>query len=132
MRFQEQKIKKKLLGPQPGQAPFKFTIAESLETIKDQYNFLQAQIHSLKMELEKLASEKTDMQRHYVMYYEMSYGLNVEMHKQTEISKRYSAIIGQILPYLTQDHQQQVAQAVDRAKQVTMSELSAIIGNTTY
>ncbi|KAK2119660.1 hypothetical protein P7K49_001046 [Saguinus oedipus] len=22
------------------------------------------------------------MQRHYVMYYEMSYGLNIEMHKQ--------------------------------------------------
>ncbi|XP_021574821.1 transducin-like enhancer protein 3 isoform X14 [Carlito syrichta] len=47
------------------------------------------------------------MQRHYVMYYEMSYGLNIEMHKQ---------------------HQQQVAQAVERAKQVTMTELNAIIG----
>ncbi|XP_048469881.1 transducin-like enhancer protein 1 [Rhincodon typus] len=34
------------------------------------------------MECEKLASEKTEMQRHYVMYYEMSYGLNLEMHKQ--------------------------------------------------
>ena len=34
------------------------------------------------MECEKLATEKTEMQRHYVMYYEMSYGLNVEMHKQ--------------------------------------------------
>ena len=30
-------------------------------------------------------------------YYEMSYGLNVEMHKQTEIVKRMSAIIGQVL-----------------------------------
>ena len=39
-------------------------------------------LHSLKMELEKLAQEKSEMQRHYVMYYEMSYGLNVEMHKQ--------------------------------------------------
>lgn len=76
---------------------------------------------SLKLECEKLASEKTEMQRHYVMvslnrfwvfgqrpgcgfrfgrkeeqrgavltllsslfsqYYEMSYGLNIEMHKQ--------------------------------------------------
>ncbi|XP_029139161.1 transducin-like enhancer protein 3 isoform X9 [Protobothrops mucrosquamatus] len=37
----------------------------------------------------------------------MSYGLNIEMHKQ---------------------HQQQVAQAVERAKQVTMTELNAIIG----
>eukprot|EP00069_Balaena_mysticetus_P002856 bmy_16403T0 len=37
----------------------------------------------LKLECEKLASEKTEMQRHYVMYYEMSYGLNIEMHKQS-------------------------------------------------
>ncbi|VTJ57565.1 Hypothetical predicted protein, partial [Marmota monax] len=40
----------------------------------------------LKLECEKLASEKTEMQRHYVMYYEMSYGLNIEMHKQDPVS----------------------------------------------
>ncbi|XP_066599141.1 protein groucho-like isoform X5 [Prorops nasuta] len=62
-------------------------------------------------------------------YYEMSYGLNVEMHKQTEIAKRLNAIIGQILPFLSQEHQQQVATAVDRAKQITMSELNSIIGD---
>uniref|UniRef100_A0A1B0GIE9 Groucho/TLE N-terminal Q-rich domain-containing protein n=2 Tax=Lutzomyia longipalpis TaxID=7200 RepID=A0A1B0GIE9_LUTLO len=80
------------------------------------------------MECEKLAQEKTEMQRHYVMYYEMSYGLNVEMHKQTEISKRLNAIIAQIVPFLSQEHQQQVATAVDRAKQITMTELNAVIG----
>jgi len=68
------------------------------------------------------------MQRHYVMYYEMSYGLNVEMHKQTEIAKRLNAIIAQVIPFLSQEHQQQVAAAVERAKQVTMTELNAIIG----
>lgn len=65
--------------------------------------------YSLKLECEKLASEKIEIQRHYVMvnwfslvnysfcmsfncltffvyqYYEMSYGLNVEMHKQVEM-----------------------------------------------
>ncbi|XP_029139160.1 transducin-like enhancer protein 3 isoform X8 [Protobothrops mucrosquamatus] len=41
----------------------------------------------------------------------MSYGLNIEMHKQ---------------------HQQQVAQAVERAKQVTMTELNAIIGQQQF
>lgn len=74
---------------------------------------------SLKLECEKLASEKTEMQRHYVMvsagtntlarfslmpatengfhdfdldvflffqYYEMSYGLNIEMHKQVGLN----------------------------------------------
>ncbi|CAA9998713.1 unnamed protein product [Nesidiocoris tenuis] len=83
---------------------------------------------NLKMEIEKLAQEKTEMQRHYVMYYEMSYGLNVEMHKQTEIGKRLNAIITQILPFLSQEHQNQVASAVERAKLVTMTELNAIIG----
>ncbi|XP_023227323.1 transducin-like enhancer protein 4 isoform X6 [Centruroides vittatus] len=113
--------------PQPGQ-PFKFTVTESCDRIKEEFSFLQAQYHSLKLECEKLASEKTEMQRHYVMYYEMSYGLNVEMHKQTEIAKRLNAIIAQILPFLSQEHQQQVAAAVERAKQVTMTELNAIIG----
>ncbi|KAM8795102.1 transducin-like enhancer protein 2 [Eudromia elegans] len=68
------------------------------------------------------------MQRHYVMYYEMSYGLNIEMHKQAEIVKRLSAICAQIIPFLTQEHQQQVLQAVERAKQVTVAELNSIVG----
>uniref|UniRef100_A0A8B9FZL3 Groucho/TLE N-terminal Q-rich domain-containing protein n=1 Tax=Amazona collaria TaxID=241587 RepID=A0A8B9FZL3_9PSIT len=52
------------------------------DRIKDEFQLLQAQYHSLKLECDKLASEKSEMQRHYVMYYEMSYGLNIEMHKQ--------------------------------------------------
>ncbi|KFD63707.1 hypothetical protein M514_24060 [Trichuris suis] len=113
--------------PQPGQ-PFKFTVIESCDRIKEEFNFLQAQYHSLKLECEKLAQEKTEMQRHYIMYYEMSYGLNVEMHKQTEIAKRLNAILLQVIPFLSQEHQQQVIAAVDRAKQVTASELNTIIG----
>ncbi|XP_051666849.1 TLE family member 5 isoform X6 [Manacus candei] len=85
----------------------KFTTSDSCDRIKDEFQLLQAQYHSLKLECEKLMSEKTEMQRHYVMYYEMSYGLNIEMHKQ---------------------HQQQVLQAVERAKQVTMGELNSIVG----
>ncbi|XP_048351794.1 transducin-like enhancer protein 2 isoform X2 [Sphaerodactylus townsendi] len=112
---------------QPGQ-PFKFSVLEICDRIKEEFHFLQAQYHSLKLECEKLASEKTEMQRHYVMYYEMSYGLNIEMHKQAEIVKRLSAICAQIIPFLTQEHQQQVLQAMERAKQVTMGELNSIIG----
>ncbi|XP_028569950.2 transducin-like enhancer protein 2 isoform X1 [Podarcis muralis] len=108
--------------------PFKFSVLEICDRIKEEFQFLQAQYHSLKLECEKLASEKTEMQRHYVMYYEMSYGLNIEMHKQAEIVKRLSAICAQIIPFLTQEHQQQVLQAMDRAKQVTMGELNSIIG----
>ena len=65
-----------------------------------------------------------------------------------EIAKRLNAIIAQLLPFLSQEvshflvifakkfanfcfefqHQQQVVTAVERAKQVSMSELNAIIG----
>ena len=61
----------------------------------------------------------------------MSYGLNVEMHKQTEICKRLDAIIRQVLPFLNGEHQQQVAVAVERAKQITMTELTALMQVTT-
>uniref|UniRef100_A0AAQ5X942 Groucho/TLE N-terminal Q-rich domain-containing protein n=1 Tax=Amphiprion ocellaris TaxID=80972 RepID=A0AAQ5X942_AMPOC len=62
----------------------KLTYPETLDRIKEEFQFLQTQYHSLKLECEKLATEKTEIQRHYVMYYEMSYGLNIEMHKQLQ------------------------------------------------
>ncbi|KAK9879190.1 hypothetical protein WA026_004037 [Henosepilachna vigintioctopunctata] len=55
-------------GPPPQGGQIKFTIADTLERIKEEFNFIQAQYHSLKLECEKLASEKTEMQRHYVMH----------------------------------------------------------------
>uniref|UniRef100_A0A182M2D2 Groucho/TLE N-terminal Q-rich domain-containing protein n=1 Tax=Anopheles culicifacies TaxID=139723 RepID=A0A182M2D2_9DIPT len=100
-------------GPPQSAQPFKFTITENCDRIKEEFNFLQAQYHNLKMECEKLAQDKTEMQRHYVM---------------TEISKRLNAIITQIVPFLSQEHQQQVLTAVERAKQITMSELNSVIG----
>uniref|UniRef100_A0A8C6ZJ73 TLE family member 3, transcriptional corepressor n=1 Tax=Nothoprocta perdicaria TaxID=30464 RepID=A0A8C6ZJ73_NOTPE len=45
-----------------------------------------------------------------------------------EFHKQLNTILAQIMPFLSQEHQQQVAQAVERAKQVTMTELNAIIG----
>ena len=38
-----------------------------------------------------------------LQYHEMSYGLNVEMHKQTEIAKRLNAICAQVIPFLSQE-----------------------------
>uniref|UniRef100_A0A4W6DQ66 TLE family member 3, transcriptional corepressor n=1 Tax=Lates calcarifer TaxID=8187 RepID=A0A4W6DQ66_LATCA len=114
---------------QPGQPGFKFTVAESCDRIKDEFQFLQAQYHSLKVEYDKLANEKTEMQRHYsltVSYFTVSFCSSFVL--QTEIAKRLNAILAQIMPFLSQEHQQQVAQAVERAKQVTMTELNAIIG----
>ncbi|KAG9351287.1 hypothetical protein JZ751_025179 [Albula glossodonta] len=88
----------------------KFTTSDSCDRIKDEFQFLQAQYHSLKLECDKLASEKSEMQRHYIMYYEMSYGLNIEMHKQAEIVKRLNGICAQVLPYLSQEQQLQAHQ----------------------
>uniref|UniRef100_A0A2I3GJ82 TLE family member 3, transcriptional corepressor n=1 Tax=Nomascus leucogenys TaxID=61853 RepID=A0A2I3GJ82_NOMLE len=57
----------------------------------------------------------------------MMYGVLARV-PHTEIAKRLNTILAQIMPFLSQEHQQQVAQAVERAKQVTMTELNAIIG----
>uniref|UniRef100_A0A8C8J3I7 Groucho/TLE N-terminal Q-rich domain-containing protein n=1 Tax=Oncorhynchus tshawytscha TaxID=74940 RepID=A0A8C8J3I7_ONCTS len=111
----------------PGQ-PFKFTIPESLDRIKEEFQFLQAQYHSLKLECEKLASEKTEMQRHYVMYYERSYVLNIEQHKQVSLLQSSFAPLYCVCMCVPMQHQQQVIQAVERAKQVTMGELNSVIG----
>nr|XP_055059551.1 transducin-like enhancer protein 4 isoform X1 [Misgurnus anguillicaudatus] len=118
-----------LVSGHPG---MKFTVLETLDHIKEEFQLFQAQYHSLKMECEKLASEKTEMHRHYIMYYEMSYGLNIEMQKQAEIVKRLSTICTQIIPLLSQEHQHQVAQAVERSKHVSMAELNAIIGQQQF
>ncbi|XP_071005347.1 TLE family member 5-like isoform X4 [Oncorhynchus clarkii lewisi] len=90
----------------------KFTTSDSCDRIKDEFQFLQAQYHSLKLECDKLASEKSEMQRHYIM---------------AEIVKRLNGICAQVLPYLSQEHQQQVLGAIERAKQVTPPEMNSII-----
>uniref|UniRef100_A0A673LCM0 Protein groucho-2 n=1 Tax=Sinocyclocheilus rhinocerous TaxID=307959 RepID=A0A673LCM0_9TELE len=61
------------------------------------------------------------------LYFKQSWR-NADFRMHTEIAKRLNAILAQIMPFLSQEHQQQVAQAVERAKQVTMTELNAIIG----
>uniref|UniRef100_A0A670KKL5 Groucho/TLE N-terminal Q-rich domain-containing protein n=1 Tax=Podarcis muralis TaxID=64176 RepID=A0A670KKL5_PODMU len=59
----------------------KLTYPEILDRIKEEFQFLQNQYHSLKLECEKLATEKNRNPE----YYEMSYGLNIEMHKQVRL-----------------------------------------------
>lgn len=53
-------------GQQPG-GPATANTIELCERIKEEYQYLTAQNQQLKMEIEKLAQEKTEMQRHYVM-----------------------------------------------------------------
>uniref|UniRef100_A0A493TLC8 Groucho/TLE N-terminal Q-rich domain-containing protein n=1 Tax=Anas platyrhynchos platyrhynchos TaxID=8840 RepID=A0A493TLC8_ANAPP len=58
----------------------KLTYPETLDRIKEEFQFLQNQYHSLKLECEKLATEKTEIQRHYVMV--MGTGLGVQLCPQ--------------------------------------------------
>uniref|UniRef100_A0A8C9WXP9 TLE family member 3, transcriptional corepressor n=1 Tax=Sander lucioperca TaxID=283035 RepID=A0A8C9WXP9_SANLU len=97
---------------QPGQPGFKFTVAESCDRIKDEFQFLQAQYHSLKVEYDKLANEKTEMQRHYVMV-RLCY--NKEQLWFQIIAKRLNAILAQIMPFLSQEQQQLQAQHLSHA-----------------
>ncbi|CAH8541959.1 unnamed protein product [Heterobilharzia americana] len=105
----------------------KFTVVETCDRIKEEFTCMQQQNHSLQLEREKILNERSDMQRICVMYYEMANGLNLEMHRQMEIAKRLSAILTQVLPFLSQEHQSQVLSAIERAKQVTMQELNSVL-----
>uniref|UniRef100_A0A8C1ZR14 Amino-terminal enhancer of split-like n=1 Tax=Cyprinus carpio TaxID=7962 RepID=A0A8C1ZR14_CYPCA len=100
----------------------KFTTSDSCDRIKDEFQFLQAQYHSC-----NAACSCLTCFIFFLQYYEMSYGLNIEMHKQAEIVKRLNGICAQVLPYLSQEHQQQVLGAIERAKQVTPPEMNSII-----
>ncbi|XP_029104822.1 transducin-like enhancer protein 4 [Scleropages formosus] len=106
----------------------KLTLPELLERIKDECRELQTQNHSLKVEVEKLLREKSEIQRHYVMSYERSYGLNVEMRRQTEISKRLNRLCSQMIPYLPREHQQRLLLSVESAKQVSAADVSVGLG----
>ena len=54
-------------GPGGPGGPMKFGIAETCERIKEEFNMIQNQYHTLKLDCEKLAQEKQEMQRHYIM-----------------------------------------------------------------
>lgn len=60
----------------------------------------------------------------------MSCGLNLEMHKQTEIAKRLNRLVLQIIPYLANEHQQQVLTALKAAEAVGGQDMNALIGNS--
>uniref|UniRef100_A0A8D0EIH0 Groucho/TLE N-terminal Q-rich domain-containing protein n=1 Tax=Strix occidentalis caurina TaxID=311401 RepID=A0A8D0EIH0_STROC len=67
----------------------KLTYPETLDRIKEEFQFLQNQYHSLKLECEKLATEKTEIQRHYVMVSELHlkggwWGMSSPLSHQTQ------------------------------------------------
>lgn len=119
-------------APPPPSAQAQFSgplgvINESCDRIKREFDALQAANHSLRVEIEKLEKEKQEIHKQYIMYYEMSYGLHIDVCKQKEIAKRLNNIILNILPIVSSDQQAQIASSVDRAKQVSTDELNSIV-----
>lgn len=117
-------------APPPAQGQFAgplSVINESCDRIKKEFDALSGANHNLRMEIEKLHNEKAEVHKHFIMYYEMSYGLHLDVCKQKEIAKRLNNIILNILPIVSNDQQAQIASSVDRAKQVTPEELNSIV-----
>ncbi|TKR93400.1 hypothetical protein L596_007866 [Steinernema carpocapsae] len=115
--------------PKAGPPQMKLAFKDYIERAMEEYNSLQSELQRVRMENEKHVQERDAMNRHYMMYYEMSYGLTMEMHKQQEIAKRLTAIVNQIITLLPQEHQAHALAATERAKQISMPELSQIMSS---
>uniref|UniRef100_A0AC35UCW1 WD_REPEATS_REGION domain-containing protein n=1 Tax=Rhabditophanes sp. KR3021 TaxID=114890 RepID=A0AC35UCW1_9BILA len=111
----------------PQNTGMKISVNDHLDRVKEEFNTLAAQIQALRADLEKSNQEKETLQRHYMMYYEMSCGVSMEMHKQGEISKRLCAILNQIIPLLPVEHQGSALTASERAKQVSNQEVQQLV-----
>uniref|UniRef100_A0A673J4U1 Transducin-like enhancer protein 1 n=1 Tax=Sinocyclocheilus rhinocerous TaxID=307959 RepID=A0A673J4U1_9TELE len=73
--------------------PLKLTYPETLDRIKEEFQFLQTQYHSLKLECEKLATEKTEIQRHYVMVRQTHTPPNLVLHQASDATHIQTADI---------------------------------------
>lgn len=102
-------------------------INESWDRIKKEFEALQAGHHNLRMEIDKLHNEKNDVHKQFIMYYEMSYGLHLDLCKQKEIVKRLNAIICSLYSFVPNEQHNQVANSVERAKQVSPEDLNNIV-----
>lgn len=115
----------------PGQAQFNGppmnVVSESCDRIRKEFDNLQASNHSLRIELDKVHAEKNETHKHFVMYYDMCYGLHVDIVRQKEIVKRLHGLVINIMHMLSVDQQTQIASALDRAKQLTQEELSNLM-----
>lgn len=119
-------------APPPNQSQFASSgpiqvINESCDRIKKEFEALQAANHSLRVEMESLVQNKEQAERHFTMYYDMSYGLHLDVCKQKEIAKRLHHIILTMIPFVSQDQQAQIASSIERAKQVSPEELNSIV-----
>ena len=103
---------------------YEFSVNDVCDRLEKEFTHMQGERAQLRIECEKLAAEKNEVQRQYCLYYEMAYRLSYEMHKQTEITKRLIALLHQIIPHLTPEQQSHALPAFERAKQVLINDLN--------
>ncbi|CAJ0954979.1 unnamed protein product, partial [Mesorhabditis belari] len=106
-------------------------IMEHLDRIREEYNSVNTQLGQQRQELEKLSIEREQMQRQFMMYYEMSLSMNAEFMKQNEVNKKLSTVLQQVITLLPPDQATTASAAFERAKHVTQADLNqAMMGNS--
>ncbi|CAJ0578068.1 unnamed protein product, partial [Mesorhabditis spiculigera] len=100
-------------------------LIQHLDCIKDEYNQVQSQLAQQRQELEKISIEREQMQRQMMMCYEMSMTMNAEIMKQSEMNKKLSNVLQQVIALLPPEQATTASAAFDRAKQVSASEALA-------
>lgn len=96
---------------------------EHLEKLREEYSLMHQQLASQRAEMEKVSGEKEQMQRAYMMYYELNCAMSMEVQKHVEAAKRLQNILSQMVSFLPPDQQAQAMSALDRAKEVSPNEL---------
>eukprot|EP00126_Sphaerothecum_destruens_P008062 Sdes_comp20077_c0_seq1m12991 len=110
-----------------GSGVHKPSVFDHCDRIKDEFKYLEAQCDALRAEIDTVVNEKNETHRLYVTYYDMAYQLNMEMHKQAEINKRFHSIIKTMISQLSPEQQQQYHEHVERAKVVPLSVIEEAV-----
>ena len=97
------------------------SLSEPLDKIRDQFALLESHNLQLRLETERLQADKSELQKQQVMYYEMCYGLNMEVQKTSEVNKRLANLVTQYLPHLPGEMHAHAMASLDKAKQVSCS-----------
>eukprot|EP01080_Neovahlkampfia_damariscottae_P005120 gene5120-8718_t len=88
------------------QSPYtQFSCAEYTDRIKYEYEFLQSQFSINKIEVEKLRAEKRELESTIKKYYETSYFLNIQLHKQSLINERLVGFTKRIINQVTNEEE---------------------------
>ena len=99
--------------------PSKPSVSEPLDKIREQFALLESHNLQLRLDMERLQLEKSELHKQQVMYYEMCYGLNMDVQKTSEINKRLTSLVTQYLPHLPQEMHAHVMANLEKAKQVS-------------